>query len=247
MKAVDKKLAFALPTLSEGSFTRAEAGTLIAQGSHHVHSHPKLQGPGKDGLVALTEKAIQTGTIPQYPWELPTAQVLHLTCSKARNEILTKILAGRKNIKREMGANINMVFEELATNAIYHSYQTKVGKDKYSRTQPALLSEKEKVSVYFAWENNGLYLALEDKGGTLSFDRIQEVFHRCYLGDQKNKIENKEGGAGLGLYMVFEAVTHLKLSITPGVSTVVSCWLQEKSRHVEESFSFNFFIRKEQP
>ncbi len=101
--------------------------------------------------------------------------------------------------------------------------------------------------MFFGWENNGLYLAIHDKGGTLSFQHVQDAFNRCYLGDQKDKIENKEGGAGLGLYMVFEAVTHLKVNITPGVSTVVSCWLQEKPRHVEESFSFNFFSRKEQP
>lgn len=247
MKAINHKLDLLTERIEEGPYTRAEAGALIVRGTRHIHSHPTLKSGVSDPLVELTQFGLSQNTVPRYPWELDKPRVIELTCSKSRNAVLQNIFESKKGIKRDLNDKITMVFEELATNAIYHSYLSNSGKDKYSRSLPALLNEKEAVSVCFGWENNGLYLALHDKGGTLSFERLQDVFNRCYLGDKKNKIENKEGGAGLGLYMVFEAVTHLKVNVTVGVSTVVSCWLQEKPRHTEESFSFNFFSRKEQP
>jgi len=69
---------------------------------------------------------------------------------------------------------------------------------------------------------------------------ISQAFSRCY-GDHSTQIEDKEGGAGLGVYMVFEAVTHLKVSVTPGVSTEFSCWISDKKHFDPEYFSFNFF------
>lgn len=235
MKAAAKILEPSAPSIKVAP-SRKVAGSLIAQGHEHVHSTSKAAE-----FSPIVEKSLLSQTIPAFSWELTTFKELAIASSSERNQVLQTIIDSSPSpVRREMHDKINLVFEELATNAIYHSYQSQ-GKDKYSRRSPANLKENEKVVIHFAWGTGGLYLRVSDKGGTLEFSNIQNAFRRCYLGDKTEKIESKEGGAGLGLYMVFEAVTHLKIEVVGGKSTTVSSWIAEKSRNDEDTFSFNFF------
>ena len=72
---------------------------------------------------------------------------------------------------------------------------------------------------------------------------VAGAFKRCY-GAASHQIESKESGAGLGLYMVFESATHMKVVVFPGKTTIVSCWLSDKPVDGSDYFSFNFFERR---
>jgi len=242
MKAASQIISTVSPKLCEGTFTRKEAGILISNGCQHIHSFSGTTDP----FVGATRNALEGNQIPTYTWEIPSSNVLTLSSSQERSDLQKKIFElGPPKIKKTLVNKINTVFEELATNAIYHSYQNSTGKDKYPRRDVAELCEKEKVVLKFGWApNRDFYLSVQDRGGFLKFERVAEVFERCYSDEKSDKIETKEGGAGLGLYMVFETVNHLKIEVQEGVSTTVSCSIAENSRLASDTYSFNFFTRR---
>lgn len=241
MKSAAQKIVTPPGEIFQGQITRAEAGRLIASGCQHLHSFPVHSN---DNSFLLTERALNEGTVPIYQWEAESPRTLILKSSQQRQELLSSIKESHSgNIRRELLDKIGTVFEELCTNAIYHSYQVGGG-DKYPRKKVANLTDPERIGIYYAWENGGLYLCISDRGGTLKFENIADAFRRCYTPGKEKAIENKDGGAGLGFYMVFEAVSHLKIEVNEGISTLASCWIPEKAKQSADGFSFNFFGRR---
>ena len=105
-----------------------------------------------------------------------------------------------------------------------------------------ILPEKEELEVRYNANKDGIFVSFRDSGGTLGFDSLERAIGRCY-GSSDLQIENKESGAGLGIYLVFEATTHLKVVCEAHVSTVVSCWISNKNSFHPRIFSFNYFQR----
>ncbi|MBI4404910.1 MAG: hypothetical protein HY537_12150 [Deltaproteobacteria bacterium] len=237
MKAVLKKNDLpAVPEIVCGSFSKEEAAKLISAGTRHVHSS-RL---GDDDLYAkITKETLNFGRTLSFPWELQKdCQEITILSSDARNDVTQKILSGLGGIGRK--ERVTCVTEELLSNAIYHAYQLPDGSPKYLRLQTVTLSPTEAVSLRFACSPRGLFLSVVDQGGALTFKLIAQAFSRCYA-RQSDQIENKESGAGLGLYMVFEAVTHLKIVTIPGKKSIVSCWIEEQRAADPHFFSFNYF------
>jgi anti-sigma regulatory factor (Ser/Thr protein kinase) len=129
--------------------------------------------------------------------------------------------------------------EELLTNAIYHGYRVHGGEEKYRRRSVVTLLTDELVSLSYARGESGLYLRVCDQAGTLGFSEVAESLRRCY--ESLPQVQQKEGGAGLGTYMVFDAITHIKFECIHGKSTTISCWLADHKTFQPDVFSFNFF------
>jgi len=104
------------------------------------------------------------------------------------------------------------------------------------------LQNSEVLAVRYQTFSNGIYLSVTDQGGSLAFEDVARSLWRCY--ETSAQIENKEGGAGLGTYMVFEAVTHFKIVATPGKGATVSVWIADQRSYDPDTFSFNFFERR---
>jgi hypothetical protein len=225
--------------ISCGIFSKREAAGLIAGGSQHVHS--TLLGT-RDVCWDATQARIVSKVQRDYPWEeKKLAKTVTIHSSKERHDVIRQAVAQLKTgPNRDLREKVLGVLEELITNSIYHPYRNEKGEPKYQRSKPAFLSDKEWLSVRFFSDARGVFLSVTDQGGTLNFPVISRAFSRCY-GDHSTQIEDKEGGAGLGVYMVFEAVTHLKITVDPGVSTEFSCWISDKKHFDPEYFSFNFF------
>jgi hypothetical protein len=75
----------------------------------------------------------------------------------------------------------------------------------------------------------------------LAFSQIQANFERCYQRKDNSQIHSKQGGAGLGLYVVFELATHIKVTSTSGFGTRIDCWFATASTFDPGYFSFNYF------
>ncbi len=227
--------------VSCGVFSKRNAADLIIRGSRHVHS--TLLGL-RDMFVEVTQLNLAGGAHKDFPWEEKnkSKQVI-IHSSKERHDVIRQAVAGLKTgSNRDLREKVLGVLEELITNAIYHPYRDDKGNPRYHRAKPAFLSEKEWLTVRFYSDARGVYLSVADQGGTLNFDDVSRAFFRCY-GDQNKQIDDKESGAGLGTYMIFEAVTHLKISVKKGVSTEFSCWISDKKHFDPEYFSFNFIYR----
>lgn len=221
-----------------GTVSKREAVGLIGGGCQHVHSTPLGD---RDPGVKQTTDALQSNTVPSYNWELDAQSTeLKLASSVDRQSLIQQILvrAGIEG-KRFLREKVESVMEEILTNALYHAYRDAHGKEKYARRSRVTLGSSEILTIRFRASDNGIFLSVSDQAGSLGFDEVAASLFRCY--ESSTQIQTKEGGAGLGTYMIFDAVTHLKFVATSGKSTVVSCWISDQRSYDPENFSFNFF------
>ncbi len=238
MKAAKKKTSF-VPQLATGLFSKKEGAQKIASGISHVHS--AVLGE-RDAYARLTNEALKAGAVPAFPWESPTGtQTVTVTTSAERYQIASKLMndplvANRRKVRERL----EVVLEELLTNALYHAYRTPAGTEKYPRKLPVQLAPEEKITVKYSISKEGVYLSVSDQGGQLRFSDLSAAFARTY-GSESPEIQGKEGGAGLGIYMVFEAVSHYKAVCTSGKSCEISVWISDKRLEDLDHYSFNYF------
>lgn len=224
-----------------GHFPKRDAAQYIYSGAHHVHSCS--QG-ATDPFVVATQKALMNGDVPTYSWELPGAMELEVATSAERFDRIKEVTNNPLIKKyRDLREKVEGILEELLTNAIYHSYFNIRGERKYKRRDSVKLDAQETVKIRFIPAPDGIFLEVSDGGGAIRFDHVRNCFHRCY-GSEQPQIEAKESGAGLGLYMIFESATHLKIVCDPYKRTTISCWIADKGNFDPDTFSFNYFERR---
>lgn len=236
-----RKNALPEEQIALGTFTRKEAGKKVALGFQHVHSQNNC---GKeDACARATEKAITSGKVAVYPWEEnKESQTAIISSSNSRYEVIPAIAAGLKlKHKRGLRERVESVLEELITNAIYHAYTRKDGDEKYERKNVIQLEKSEVIKIKYFGNRQGYFISVKDCGGSMEFSDLEKSFGRCYGSGSYSQIDSKESGAGLGMYLIFEAVTHVKVVCKRGVSTTITVWISDEHPAKPENFSFNFF------
>jgi anti-sigma regulatory factor (Ser/Thr protein kinase) len=242
MKPAKKKTA-AEEALTFGLFSKKEGAQKIAKGFTHVHSAPLGD---RDACVRATAEALKKGTVPTYPWEkCETVEIVKVTASSERYQIASKLINHPLVVnRRKFRERLEVVLEELLTNALYHAYRSDNGDEKYPRKLPVQLPAEETLTLKFSVTKEGIFLSIADQGGNLSFNDISAAFARTY-GSDSPEIQGKESGAGLGIYMVFEATSHYKAVCVPGKRSEISVWISDKRSEDVDTFSFNYFTVKE--
>ncbi len=238
--SLPKEKNIILAPSSVGLFSKKEAASLIASGCAHLHS--SIVGK-RDSLVSLTHQAIDNQISATYPWEVSeNTNELFLTSSKERKKTIEQVLTELKlKNTSSMGDKIWTSLEELLTNSIFHAYHDPKGKEKYYRKESVELLPEEKILIKFHRSPTGFFLSVKDSGQGLSFEKVQNNFKRCYASSDISQIETKDGGAGLGLYVVFELATHIKIISHPSFGTLTSCWFATPATFNPDYFSFNYF------
>lgn len=227
-----------------GLLSKKEAAQRIAGGIRHLHS--SILGE-RDACARVTAESLRRGEPLSYSWEQP-AQTEEVTISSSAERyqlssrlIQNPIVAGRRKVRERL----EVTLEELLTNSLYHAYRDGNGEEKYPRKSPVQLEPAETLHMRYSISPEGVYLSLRDQGGAFPFEAIASAFRRCYGEGPQSQIEGKQGGAGLGIYMVFEAATHFKAVCAPGKSTVISVWLSDRRGDDPDNFSFNYYNIKE--
>jgi anti-sigma regulatory factor (Ser/Thr protein kinase) len=239
MNSANKKLSRSVPEIKTGLFSKQEGAEAIISNFRHVHS--SLLGKS-DPCWKMTESKLKDA-VGLYPWEISQLNEFTLTQSKKRSECVELIASttqfGSKSQNRE---RLTLVMEELLSNAFYHAYKIQANHDKYERLSPVTLASGEEIRVSFGENSNGLHLAVEDQGGTLSFEDFKNCFSRCFHRTKTDiTFDKKHSGAGLGLYLIYEVTTHLNIFVEQGKKTRFSLWLSNTNQFDPDSFSFNFF------
>lgn len=239
MNAKKKKIITPVQAVIRATMTKREAAELVAAGNLHIHSTPLTD---KDPCAKKTQDWLSTGKVPTYPWEKPViAQKIKVTSSSERHTLIHRLVNNPLLIhRREMRERLEITLEELLSNSLYHAYRNKTGVDKYHRKQPVELSKNEQLELLYLPTEEGIYLSLTDFGGNLQYEKVAANLSRCY-GGSSVQIENKESGAGLGLYIIFDNCTHTKITCTANVRTNISCWISDKTHLQTNVFSFNYF------
>ena len=146
---------------------------------------------------------------------------------------------------REVRAAMALVVDELVTNAVYNAPRDVHGRARYSsldRRQKVSLTPSEYVNVQFGSDGNVFALSVSDQFGALAPDRIRSGLRRCYTED--DQIEQKAGGAGLGLYTVLNSCDRLVINLEPEQKTeviAISKLSRRNSRGRRGSHSLHLF------
>lgn len=146
-----------------------------------------------------------------------------------------------------IGPAVGLVAEELLMNAVFSAPQTPEGKPRYAsrnRADEIELDPHEQCHFTFGCDGRHLGISVVDPFGSLQRKELVRYLSPSFLGTP-GKMEDKQGGAGLGLYMSLNSVTQMAFNIIPGDRTEVIAlfFIRSGARAFRSSArSLNFFF-----
>jgi serine phosphatase RsbU (regulator of sigma subunit)/HAMP domain-containing protein len=120
--------------------------------------------------------------------------------------------------------------DELLMNAMYDAPTDKKGRHKYAaadRSEDIKLNELEAPVLEYGSDGHHLAVGVSDPFGGLTRATILAYLEKCLFNDEK-QIDDKAGGAGLGLFEIYNAVDSLIFNVQPGTRTQVICLMKLK-------------------
>jgi len=143
---------------------------------------------------------------------------------------------------------VETVADELITNAIYNAPRNAAGEPKYarlSRREPVELADNEVGQLEFACDGDYIAIAQIDPFGALTQDTVVSYLNRCLVKGPE-QLSEASGGAGIGLYRVFQSLSKFIINVDPGKRTEVICLLDLRltmKRFRQAAKSFHIFIK----
>ncbi len=136
-------------------------------------------------------------------------------------------------------------------NAIFNAPRKPDGSAKYvdMNREQLSLEPQEHATLRFACDGRYVALSVTDPFGSLDRDVIVKYLQRCFS-EGPAEMEEKEAGAGLGLFMVFNSITQLTFNIHIGHATEVVAlfYIRSGARAFRASGrSLNIFALRDDP
>ena len=204
-----------------------------------------------DDLIVTVQKIMRKdifGIEKYFCWGVE-ALTLEVSSSADKPAVLAEAekFAGLIGIHPRMTNLLCTVADEFVTNAIYNAPMNKGGQPRYShrpRTETVVLEPEERVQIKFCSDGRRLGISASDPFGSLSPETVQDYLAKC-MRKGADQVDQKEGGAGLGLYYVFESISHFVVNISPGRRTEMIGLFDIRGTYkdfVARNKSFNIFI-----
>ena len=138
---------------------------------------------------------------------------------------------------------INLMANELVSNALYNGPEGKRNGAHYpiDRKDPVFLKGSELIQLHIGIDHQCALLSVIDCFGTLSKEKVIESLYRSF---KEKTVENKKGGAGLGLYLSYSHGNQFIVNSKAGVKTEVIILIDKTKRYKNyksRSKSFHFF------
>ena len=139
------------------------------------------------------------------------------------------------------------VVDELVSNAFYDAPVDDQGRHLYadwSRRREVVLQPGQEIAVTFCCDGKRLGVSVVDPFGSLRPGDVQRYLAKCARGGT-DQVNQGDGGAGLGLYQVFEGLSHFVANIEPRRRTEVIGLLDLRDRYrdfVTQAKSLNIFV-----
>ena len=117
--------------------------------------------------------------------------------------------------------SLELAFEELYANAAYNAPTDAQGNHLFSSTSRATpVTSPRPFHVRFGYDSQYVAISVCDAYGSLKPERLIACFKRCFAPGGA-VVEDKEGGAGVGFYMLLQSATRLIVNIKAGQFTEV--------------------------
>jgi CheY-like chemotaxis protein len=142
---------------------------------------------------------------------------------------------------------IETIVDEVVTNAIYNAPRTADGTPKYakmSRREAVVLEDHEVGELHFACDGDYIAIAGIDPFGSLTQETIVSYLNRCLVRGP-DQFSDATGGAGIGLFRVFQSLSKFIINIEPGRKTEVISLIDLRlsmKRFRQAAKSFHIFI-----
>ncbi|MHB1843526.1 MAG: hypothetical protein ACYCWW_01650 [Deltaproteobacteria bacterium] len=158
----------------------------------------------------------------------------------------TRAFAIEAGCAPRIAEQLGVAADELITNVIYNGPVDSSGARLFShlpRTTAVSLADEQAGELRLGFDGRRLCLSTCDPFGSLDAQKVLDYLARCFGGGEQ--IELKDGGAGLGLYFLFQILHHFVVNIAPGKRTEVIGLIEVTSRYRDyaaHAKSFNVFV-----
>jgi hypothetical protein len=129
-----------------------------------------------------------------------------------------------KRVRGSLRRAAVQVTEELVMNAMYQAPLNERGERIFESISPKSRIRRRTprpVSVRFAVVDKSFYVSVRDRFGSFQRDDLARYLLRCAT--EEVQIEDKQLGAGLGLYLVTSRANHFVVNILPGAVSEFIC------------------------
>ncbi len=209
------------------------------------------RGVSESDLLVTTRKLLQRDIFGLDKYfeddvEQSTATLRHSDDISSAVDTATKF-ASDLGVHPRLIENTATVVDELVTNALYNAPVDASGAHRFAhlpRTTAVELESGEEVALTLCSDGERLGISVVDPFGALTKEQSLEYLVSCIRGKDE-KPSREKGGAGLGLYMTFDALNHLILNICRGQQTEVIGLIDIRGSYrdfVTRGKSFNVFL-----
>lgn len=137
--------------------------------------------------------------------------------------------AKRHGLSASIRDRARRVADELMMNALYHAPTFAEGRPRDLARRANLPA----IQIHFGCSGDTLVLCVRDGFGTLSRSRALQYLQRAE--SARIEVEDKPGGAGLGLATALKLSSELTLSLSPGAHTEVLAIFDPRSHREANS------------
>ena len=202
-------------------------------------------------LIVTLQKMLRRdifGIEKYFSWGVDPVLV-RVSGSSQKAEVLQRAEAFAQaiGVEHRLGNLFCTVADELFTNAIFNAPVDAQGKSRHGhlpREAEVNLAAGEEVQFKLCCDGLKLGISASDPFGSLTRERLLQYLGKCFR-KQEDQMDEKAGGAGLGLYYVFESLSHFVVNIAPGRRTEMIGLLDVRGTFkdfAKRQKSFNVFM-----
>lgn len=205
-------------------------------------------------LIVTTRKILKNDIFGIEKYFIWGVEPITLTVSKTSDK--EAVIAAAEAFGSGIGVNPRFlsqfcsIADELVTNALYNAPVDKEGHHRFAsvaRSEQVQLDPGEELTIKICCDGRRLGISASDPFGSLTVRRVLDYLAKC-LRKGADQVDDKAGGAGLGLYYVFDGLSHFAINLHPGHRTEVIGIIDVSGSYRDFSRrgkSFNVFVMKE--
>jgi hypothetical protein len=196
----------------------------------------KLDKSDPSGLKFYSEATVSSISFP-------------INNSKMKDQYIDQIIkyVNTRNVRERVVHTIEDILDELITNALYNAPRDEHGAflyQNYDRKENVVLSDTQSSLLTCLIDGSNFFISIKDPFGSLTKNKLMSYLSKDTL-NAHIIVENKQGGAGIGLQRIFRLSHNFIINIAPGVfSETIICVSQESDILKQDNASLDIFVRE---